>query len=346
MQSYQRAVDLNLVGADPEIELLLGAHDAVDLELTWEFKLAFGVREDHQGTSVFYFDSSATDDLSLGYGATIRDDFALGKGRVGVFVAELGAGEAPSHYIGSYSLDLNLNPDGTPIVSGSLIGSGTANLAIDASFFPTFSPAGSDGLINLGVMADGIVTYDTNLVFADGTVEATANSVTVGFDQVRLDLGKLYRDFVDPLITNVQNNLKPIKPVVDFLTEPLPIVSNLYELAGRGSFTALTLAGYGPSHPVTKTLNVIDAILDYRGLPGADSPNEESLFSFEISKRGVDPKTAEIGPKRFARTWRSWIVANCDWNLPTNTRIRSSMPSGNRACRGIRSSAAVSTCLS
>ncbi len=292
VQSYQRAVDLNLVGADPEIELLLGTEDQVDLDLSWEYKLAFGVREDNQGNSVFYFDSSASDDLSLDYTASIRDDFDTGKGRVGVFVAELGAGDSPSRYVGSYSLDLGMNQDGTPTVTGSLVGSGAANLAIDASFFPTFLPQGSAGLINLGVMADGVVTYETNLVFADGTVDATANRVTVGFENVRLDLGKLYHDFVDPLITNVQNNLKPIKPVVDFLTKPLPVVSDLYELAGQGSFTALTLAGYGANHPVTKTINVIDAILDYRGLPGAEGQSEEPLFSFEVSKHGVDPKTA------------------------------------------------------
>ena len=291
-QSYQRAVDLNLVGADPEIELLLGAEDQVDIDLTWEFKLAFGVREDSQGNSLFYFDSAANDDLSVDFNATIRHDFDSGKGRVGVFVAELGAGDTPSRYVGSYRLDLATNQDGTPTVSGSLVGSGTANLDIDASFFPTFLPEGSDGLINLGVTADGVVTYDTNFVFADGTVAATANNVTVGFDNVRLDLGRLYNDFIDPLITNVQNNLKPIKPVVDFLTEPLPVVSDLYELTGRGSFTALSLAGYGANHPVTKTVNVIDAILDYRGLPGADAQSEEPLFSFEVSKQGVDPKTA------------------------------------------------------
>ena len=294
-ESYLAAVALDLVGADPEIELLLGNEGAVDVDMQWSYTLVFGVREDVNGISHFYFDTTEANELTVEYTATIRDEFDTGKGRVGVFVAELAASDTPSQFHGAYTIDVADASDGVT-VAGSLTGSGAANLAIDASFFPSFLPQGSDGLVNLGVMADGVVRYDTELRFANGQVDADSNDVTVGFENVRLDLGTLYRDFVDPLIRDVQKNLKPIKPAIDFLTEPLPVISGLYEMAGRGEFTALTAAGYGPHHPVTKTVHVIDAILDYRGLTVGE--NDEPLFSFEVQKSGLDPDTARDRDER------------------------------------------------
>lgn len=299
-QSYERAVDLDLAGADPEIELLLGTDDQVDLDIHWNYKLAFGVREDASGVSSFYIDSSAADEISLHYTATVRDDFADGRGRVGVVVAEIEAGDEPSRFSGTYELDVEDSESGAA-VTGTLRGSGEANLDIEGSFLPSFLEQGSEGIINLGVFADGRITYDTDLGFGAGVVDTTSNQIDVAMENVSLDLGKLYSEFVDPLIGELQENLKPVKPIVDFLTQPLPVISDLYELAGQGSANALSLAGYGPSSGVARTVGVIDAIINYRGLPNADSRGQESLFSFEVSKSGVDPKTAEDREEQIRR---------------------------------------------
>ncbi|QDV40772.1 hypothetical protein Enr13x_06080 [Stieleria neptunia] len=292
-QQVSAGVDLDLVGAAPEIELLLGNENAVDVDLQWHYDLAFGVREGLSGESEFYFDTSAEDELSVAYSASVRSDFDEGMGRVGVFVAEISAGEDAvagqdvPDFAGTYEIDIADGED-HPSVSGTLLGSGEVNLAIDASFFPSFLPEGSNGLVNLGVTADGRVEYDTQLQFTgNGEVDATGNGVTVAFDNVSLDLGKLYTDFVDPVISNLQESLKPIKPVIDFLTEPVPIISDLFELGGAGPVTALTLGGASAAQ--IRAINVVDAILDYRGLTGADESTNESLFSFEISKEQFDP---------------------------------------------------------
>ncbi|MCA9189736.1 MAG: calcium-binding protein, partial [Planctomycetales bacterium] len=112
------------------------------------------------------------------------------------------------------------------------------------------------------------------------------------FDNVSVDLGSIYRDFVDPLITNLQDSLRPIKPVVDFLTQPLPVISDLYEMAGLGPQTVVSLAGYGPNSSLVRTLNIVDAVLDYTGPNSSNVDGPEALFSFEVSKTGVDPQTA------------------------------------------------------
>jgi Ca2+-binding RTX toxin-like protein len=302
-QSFQRAVDLDLAGADPEIELLLGTEDQVDLLLTWNYDLRFGVREDAAGISEFFVDDSGLAEITIDYTATIRDDFASGKGRVGVFIAEMAAGEEASQFSGTYTLDVATDEHGKATVAGSLIGAGDAHLDIVGSLFPSFLPADDDNLVNLAVTSEGHVNYQTQLAFgADGSVDSTDNLVTVAIRNVQLDLGKIYHDFVDPLIGQLQENLRPIKPVVDFLTTPLPVISDLYEMAGQGPVTALTLAGYGPQSALAKTLRTVDAILDYRGLPGAGDTANETLFSLEVSKSGVDPQTQEDRQERIQKT--------------------------------------------
>ncbi|MEO1616466.1 MAG: hypothetical protein AAFV88_11490, partial [Planctomycetota bacterium] len=218
-------VDLDLNGADPEITLELGGEDTVDLDVDWSYELRFGVRE-LDGVSEFYI-NEATDEVSINYNASILDQFQgdeSGKGRVGVFLAELSKAEE-STFNGSYTIDVGGEAD-APVVSGSLTGSGDVSLEIDAAFFPSFASTDSD-LVNFGVTAVGEIGFDTELNFAeDGTVDASGNVVTVGMQDVTLDMGTLYTDFVDPLIGDLQERLRPVKPVVDFLMAPVPVASH------------------------------------------------------------------------------------------------------------------------
>ncbi|MEL7338686.1 MAG: hypothetical protein AAFN70_21045, partial [Planctomycetota bacterium] len=54
-QQQNTLVDLDLIGADPEIVLQLGGEDTVDLDVTYQYELNFGVRE-IDGVSQFYID--------------------------------------------------------------------------------------------------------------------------------------------------------------------------------------------------------------------------------------------------------------------------------------------------
>ncbi|MCA9200368.1 MAG: calcium-binding protein, partial [Planctomycetales bacterium] len=258
----------------------------------WSYETAFGVREGANGVSTFYVDDSLENELSLGYTATVNRDFTGGKGRAGVFIADFSANQTASQFQGQYVLDVSASTSDDARLSGVLSGSGDVNLSVEGSLFPSFLPADSENLVNLAVLTDARVEYQTAIQFEDdGSLDASSNQVTVGFENVRTDLGQIYHDFVDPMVTRLQDNLKPLKPVVDFLTEPLPVISDLYQMAGRGNVTALSLAGYGPNSAIARTLNTIDAILDYQGL-ASNSQDQEPLFQFAVAKSGVDPATA------------------------------------------------------
>ncbi|WP_261340975.1 hypothetical protein [Rhodopirellula sp. MGV] len=286
--SREAAVALDLIGADPEIELLLGTEGQVDLDLAMQYRLTFGVVEDSDGISSFYFDTETADELIIDYTATVREDFNSGKGRVGVFIADFS--ESPDHesrFTGTYTIDVRQSATGGVAVDGTLVGSGAVHLDIDASFFPNINL--NTDLINLGVTAEGRVEYDTQLVFADGEIDNSGNAVTVGLDEVAIDLGKIYSDFIDPFVRKLQDQLRPAKPAIDFLIEPIPVISDLYEMLGKGPITGLSLAQLEPDDPASIAIHAVDAILNYNGF-GLNSENIQSLFDIEFEKVDFDPK--------------------------------------------------------
>ncbi|MEL7335696.1 MAG: calcium-binding protein, partial [Planctomycetota bacterium] len=186
-------------------------------------------------------------------------------------------------FTGNYQIDVTGGLDNAN-AAGVLSGDGAVLLDIDAQF----APAASDSPINLGVDAQSEISYDTMIQFnADGTTEYENNVVNVSMRDVTLDMGDLYDDFIDPMVAEVQSNLRPIKPVIDLLTAPLPIVSDLAELADKGPISAISSA----QQSVQKTVRAIDAILEYQGLSDAER-GPQTLFSFEVQKSGVDPQTA------------------------------------------------------
>ncbi|MFU7559501.1 calcium-binding protein [Stieleria sp. JC731] len=286
--SQAGAVGLELVGADPELELLLGTDGQVNLNLAMSYELAFVISEDANGVSSFSLDTSSTDELTIDYTARIREDFDSGKGRIGVFVADFSESQHKvSEYSGSYTLNVEQATSGAPEVSGLLIGSGGAYLDIEASFFPNIDLP--TDLINLGVTAEGSVEYNTLINFSGGEVSSAGNEITVGLGDVAIDVGKIYSDFVDPLVRRLQDNLKPLQPIVDFVLEPIPVISDVMEMAGRGPINALGLAGIGPNDPAAIAVRVVDAILNYQGLAGLNSENIQSLFDLEYEKIDYDP---------------------------------------------------------
>lgn len=275
-------VDLDLVGADPNLEVVLGGEDQVNLELTWNYDIVLGVRENADGETEFHIDSTAEDELTLDYTATLKNGFA-GFGKAGILIAEFETNDE-SQFDGDFVLDVGGNM-ATPQVTGSLTGAGTADLNIDAAFFPSFASAES-GLINLGVTANGIVSYDTDIQFqSDGTLDTANNNATIDMSDVTLDLGSLYSDFVNPLVANVQAEIEPIRPLVDFLTEPIPVLSDLSRLAGQGNVRAIDLHGV-PSNLRT-AVTALETLLDYN--TNTASETGEIAFSYSVDVSSFDP---------------------------------------------------------
>jgi len=86
----------------------------------------------------------------------------------------------------------------------------------------------------------------------------------IAFNDVQLRLGDFFDTFVGPIVKGIHDVLDPVAPVINFLTEPIPVVSDLADLVGKGPVTLAKLAGdvFPFLKPVQIALEVADQVLD------------------------------------------------------------------------------------
>src|SRR5262249_7887180 len=49
----------------------------------------------------------------------------------------------------------------------------------------------------------------------------------VSYDNVSIQLGELFRGTIGPVLANINKTIAPVKPVLDALTSPIPVISDL-----------------------------------------------------------------------------------------------------------------------
>ncbi|MEM7311507.1 MAG: LamG-like jellyroll fold domain-containing protein, partial [Planctomycetota bacterium] len=82
---------------------------------------------------------------------------------------------------------------------------------------------------------------------------------------VSLDLGEFFEDVLGPIVSEVNDNLEPVIDVLNFITEPIPGISDLSEAAGQGPVDFLTLASIqfpGPAAQARKATGVVKQIAE------------------------------------------------------------------------------------
>jgi Ca2+-binding RTX toxin-like protein len=70
---------------------------------------------------------------------------------------------------------------------------------------------------------------------------ADNHELEVTFDQLFLDVGPLIEKFLDPILKEVRRFTGPFQPIIDTLTAPIPVVSDLAEMVGQPPVTLLGL---------------------------------------------------------------------------------------------------------
>jgi len=118
------------------------------------------------------------------------------------------------------------------------------------------------------------------------------SSPAVAFDDVELNAGSFIRNLVGPVIDTVNSALAPIKPILDVLETPLPVIS---QLAGR-NFTLLDIAklfGYLDQgtyefiNSVEELANMVSALQGFVDDNGSIGFGDFSLANY-------DPRTADL----------------------------------------------------
>lgn len=217
--------DLGLPGLGFELDA------EVRVVLTWSFALGFGVRRGEG----FYFDTSRVDEMFVEIKASLPGLDATGS-LIFLSLNVTDSGAERSTLAGSFAIDFQ-DPSGNNRLTSSELVSGAfgfgevvvprANdLTADIDLVLRVRFPGEEGAKFPSLVTNFVVIWELN-PFASGTDRAP----WVAFEDVRLDLGSFFSDFVGPVLEVVNQVLEPVRPLIDALQTRVPILSDFELLA-------------------------------------------------------------------------------------------------------------------
>ncbi|TDW87430.1 Ca2+-binding RTX toxin-like protein [Kribbella pratensis] len=185
-----------------------------------------------------------------------------------------------------FSIDLQGGPGGH-LPLASLLGSNPASL-----FHPSLKAK-----LDLDIGVDTGLAGDTTRLlpgltatfkFAaawNGSAPDQIGISTLEFDDVTVDPGAFLSSTIKPIVDDIVSTLKPVQPILDTITAPIPVLSDLSHLAGGGDVTILTLAqafgsGYQSVKTVTDIITTVKRLSD--ALQSLSSAGGIKLGSFKL----------------------------------------------------------------
>ena len=133
---------------------------------------------------------------------------------------------------------------------------------------------------------------------------------SASFDDLHLDVGGFFGSLVGPAAEQIQNVTKPLKPVIDTVRAPLPVVSDLSQAVGGDPITVLSLIELQrcPDGSCTQLIrNILDIIDFVNNLPadggtfliplGDPDLGLPGSFDLDLSELRGGPKTPDQAGK-------------------------------------------------
>lgn len=141
--------------------------------------------------------------------------------------------------------------DGVTNANGSTAKSSmTAGIQIDigqnAGGFTATASFDTSADLNLHLHAEvdaNFPSVDTDFVMKWNGFEANDAAPTVAFKNISVNMGEFMSELLRPVVDVVQKTAEPILPIIEFVTEPIPVLSDLSNAIGTGDVSILTLAG-------------------------------------------------------------------------------------------------------
>ena len=121
-----------------------------------------------------------------------------------------------------------------------------------------------------------------------GDVIASLAEPTIALSNVGLDLGSFISDVVAPVLEPINEFLDPLRPVLEALTTPIPVLS---DIAGETTFTDI-IGLFGEGGETVGTF--IDAAADIARL--IDLPIVNGQIFLPLGDFAFDPQTGQFGP--------------------------------------------------
>ncbi|MEN3272149.1 MAG: hypothetical protein V7636_910, partial [Actinomycetota bacterium] len=115
----------------------------------------------------------------------------------------------------------------------------------------------------------------------NGGLTSHVDALDVKFDNVQLDLGSFFNEFLGPIVRDIQKFTKPLQPVIDTAEAPIPGLSQLSEMAGNGKLTFLDFFEHASGADLTMVHRLIDLINLINNLPSSGSLIDLGHFSLD-----------------------------------------------------------------
>jgi len=270
----------------PALGLAVTDGSKVKTDVGFSLNLGFGVNKD----TGFFVDTAPKDELKVNLTTSLQNFSATGKlGFLQVDVTDSAA--QPTQFTGTFGLDLQ---NGLTIVP-TLNAQADVNLHLQGKI-PVAGDSKTPVLPSIGT------DFHLGWQFADANASNPANIAGFGsapilaFNNVTLNLGSFASQFVEPVLGTVQDALSPVKPVIDFLTDDLPLVGlsliDLFEKSHtiQGQITSGEGAGKTENTEGIKVITVLDTLLD---IPADAGNTGIPLGSFNLSG-GNDLRTTAL----------------------------------------------------
>ena len=225
---YEVTVPIEFDLGLPAIGLDIDVNPTVTLDWQWDFGFGFSVSEG------FYVDTSDENEIEVVLSVTIPDSSIQGR----LFFLQLDVSDDPNNpsiVSGTFLIDLKdpLDSAGTDRFSVSDMLTGPSpSTWVEASF-------SGDAFVNLNLIVSfggdanfPRVLADFNLAWNFANASTSGGSSfggkpDIAFNNVGLDLGSFFSDFVGPVLREIQKVTEPLQPIVDVITAPIPIISDL-----------------------------------------------------------------------------------------------------------------------
>ena len=238
----------------PALGFQFNTNSGVALSVGYTADFYFHVSERAGQAGTFTVDPS-TMNLSLQATAPGLDV----KGKLGPLQVEASDDPSePSQITGSFQVGMSSNPQGQIAMTSTFDALALVNLKLAVSFGDNqeFSPK---------LTSDFNVSWGFNN--ANTAVLPLGNYPSVAFNNVQIDLGSFFSNFVAPILSDVQQVTKELTPLADLLTAPLPVIS---DMTGSGTTFAdlISLADPDAGEAISA---LADAITKINNLPSVNA---------------------------------------------------------------------------
>lgn len=267
----------------PELGLKVTDGSKVKTDVGFSLNLVFGVNKD----TGFFVDTAPKDELKVALTTSLQNFNATGKlGFLQVDVTDSAA--QPTQFTGTFGLDLQNGLTVVPTFNAQA----DVNLHLQGKI-PVTGDSKPPVLPSIGT------DFKLGWQFTDANASNPANiagfgsAPTLAFNNVTLKLGSFASQFVEPVLGTVHEALSPVKPVIDFLTDKLPLVDlSLIDLYEKSHTIQGQIAGEGANESTegVKVIEVVNTLLD---IPADTNNTPIPLGSFNLSG-GNDLRTAAL----------------------------------------------------